>query len=92
MPYSGDWVGVESLERFFEVFAETWESLDITEVTQFVGAAGVATSLRMQATARATKRGVNTRVSQFVTLRGDRIQDFTILYLDPIAVADAVCV
>jgi hypothetical protein len=54
VPFPGEWVGYEGVERFFNVFAATWETLELSEITYFAGAEGLAISMRMQAIARTT--------------------------------------
>jgi len=87
-PLPGDWKGIQGIERFFAAFSETWSSLDLSEVTYFEGERGVAISLRMQATARATGRELDARVDQFIVFDGGLIRDFTVYYLDPVGVSD----
>ncbi len=90
VPFSGDWVGADGVERFFHVFSETWLSLELSERHYYAGSAGVAISQRMAATARATGRHVNTRVAHVIHFDNELIRDWTVFYLDPATVTAAI--
>jgi ketosteroid isomerase-like protein len=88
VPFPGDWSGIDGVERFFAAFSSTWSSLDLSEITYFEAPEGVAISMRMRATARATERKLDARVGQFILFTDGLIHDFTVFYLDPVAVSD----
>jgi ketosteroid isomerase-like protein len=86
VPFPGDWVGVNEVERFFAVLAETWVDMEILDVTYFVGEDGVAIRMRGVLTSRATGLTVDMPVGQFITFREGLIRDWTVLYDDPVEV------
>jgi hypothetical protein len=86
VPFPGDWVGVDEVERFFAVLAETWIEMEILDVTYFVGEDGVAISMRGVLTSRATGLTVDMPVAQFITFQDGLIRDWTVLYDDPVEV------
>ncbi len=89
VPFPGDWVGTDGVERFFGAFSQTFQSLDLSEVRYFVGDVGVAVSLCMKAVARATGRHVDARVAQVIVFDNELMRDWTVFYLDPVNVTDA---
>lgn len=89
VPFPGDWCGIEGVKRFFAVLSETWVSMVITDVKYFNGDDGVAISMRVQLTSRATGRTADVRLAQFITFDDDLIRDFTVFYLDPLALNTA---
>jgi hypothetical protein len=86
VPYSGEWVGINELQRFFKIYSETWSSLDLSDVRYFDGPSGVAIFLRMVATASATGKEVDTRIGQFITFEQALIRRLDVFYLDPLQV------
>lgn len=88
VPYPGDWVGIEGLERCFAAFSETWSHLDLSGIQYFSGETGVAVTMRMRATSRRTGRRLDTRVAHFFLFEGALIHDFDIFYHDPQHVLD----
>jgi hypothetical protein len=91
VPYPGDWVGADGVERFFGVFSQTWNSLELHDARYFVGVDGVAINHRMTATSRMTGRSVDVPIGQLILFDDDLIRDFTVFYFDPVAIAKATC-
>ncbi|MET0456830.1 MAG: nuclear transport factor 2 family protein [Mycobacterium sp.] len=89
VPFGGDWHGIDAIERFFALFTETWSSLKLSDIQSFEGETGVATSMRMQATARSTGKPLDTRVGHFYTFADGLIREITVFYLDPVGVTEA---
>ena len=89
VPFPGDWKGIDGIERFFAVLSEVWASADGMEVTYYVGEDGVAVSMRVELTSRATGAKVDGRLGQFITFEDGLIRDFTVFYLDPVAISRA---
>ncbi|MEV6013111.1 nuclear transport factor 2 family protein [Streptomyces sp. NPDC051976] len=90
VPFPGDWRGIEGVKRFFAMLSDTWVSMVITDVKYFNGEDGVAISMRVQLTSRATGRTADARLAQFITFDDGLIRDFTVFYLDPLAL-NAAC-
>ncbi|WP_433496968.1 nuclear transport factor 2 family protein [Sphaerimonospora sp. CA-214678] len=88
-PYPGEWHGVAGIERFFAVFSETWSSLNLSEIQYFEGEAGLAIQMRMQATAAATGKSLETLVGHFVIFRDGLIREFNVYYYDTVQVLEA---
>jgi ketosteroid isomerase-like protein len=88
VPYPGEWHGVEALERFFVVFAETWSTLDLSELNYFSGDTGLAITMRMKATARNTGKPLDTKVAHFLIIEDGLIREFNVFYADPVAVKE----
>lgn len=86
VPYPGEWHGTEALERFFVVFAETWSTLDLSELAYYSGETGLAITMRMKATARSTGKALDTKVAHFLIFEDDVIREFNVFYADPVAV------
>jgi uncharacterized protein len=89
VPYAGEWRGVDAIERFFALYSRTWSTLDLSETRIFESDAGVATSLRMRATAQASRQRVDTRICQIVTFERTLIRRMAVFYLDPAQVQAA---
>jgi ketosteroid isomerase-like protein len=89
VPYPGEWHGVEALERFFVVFAETWSTLDLSELRYFSGETGLAITMRMKATSRSTGKPVDTKVTHVLTIDDGLIREFDVYYADPVGVKEA---
>ncbi len=90
VPFPGDWTGLEGVERFFAVLSETWVSMVITNVEYFTGDEGVAITMQVQLTSRATDLAADARLAQFITFDDGLIRDFTTFYLDPLRLKE-VC-
>jgi ketosteroid isomerase-like protein len=86
VPFPGDWHGAEELEKFFALFTDTWSSLDLSDIRYYTGETGVAIQMRMQATARATGKHLDTRVGHFMTFEDGLIREINVYYLDPVEV------
>ncbi len=84
VPYPGDWKGIDAVQKFFEVFTETWSTLELTETTYFEGETGLAITMRMRATAKSTGKRLDTRVAHFITIEDGLIREFNVFYLDPV--------
>ncbi|WP_236790835.1 nuclear transport factor 2 family protein [Amycolatopsis sp. GM8] len=89
VPFPGDWVGVHGIERFFAAFSQTFRSIDLREIRYFTGDEGLAIRLRLRAIARATGRQVDSRVGHLILFDDGLIRDWTVFYLDPVAVTKA---
>jgi ketosteroid isomerase-like protein len=89
VPYPGDWHGVEGIERFFAVFTQTWSTLKLTEIQFFQGESGLAIQMRMQATAVATGKSLDTLVGHFLSFEDGLIREFNVFYQDPVQVLEA---
>ncbi|WP_236790829.1 nuclear transport factor 2 family protein [Amycolatopsis sp. GM8] len=90
VPFPGDWAGIDGVERFFAVLSETWSSMVITDVTYFSREDGVAISMRVALTSRATGQTAHARLAQFITFDAGLIRDFTVFYLDPLRLNEVV--
>ncbi|WP_166459531.1 nuclear transport factor 2 family protein [Amycolatopsis pithecellobii] len=88
-PFPGEWKGIQEVERFFAVLSETWVSAEGLTVRYFAGDDGVAVSMRVHLTSRATGRTVDSHLAQFITFDGGLIRDFTVFYLDPVRLREA---
>lgn len=86
VPFPGDWVGREGVRKFFEVFTDTWSSLELSEVNHFEGDTGVVVTLRMKATACATGKLLDTRVAHAFTIEDGLIREIAVYYFDPVQV------
>jgi hypothetical protein len=90
VPFPGDWVGIEGVERFFGILAETWSSMVITDVKYYQRDDGVAISMRVALTSIATGQTAHARLLQFITIDEGLIRDFTVFYLDPLRLRQVV--
>jgi ketosteroid isomerase-like protein len=88
-PFPGDWAGLAEIERFFAVLSDTWISAEGLENTYFTGDDGVAVSMRVQLTSRATGTSVDAHLAQFITFEDGLIRDFTVFYFDPLGISAA---
>ncbi|WP_433496963.1 nuclear transport factor 2 family protein [Sphaerimonospora sp. CA-214678] len=88
LPYSGDWRGAQGLEQFFAVFTATWSSLELSDVRYFSGDTGVAITMRMKATARATGKRLDTTVAHFLIIEDGLIREFNVFYDDPVGLTE----
>lgn len=86
VPYPGEWYGVDGMQQFFAVFTETWSGLDLGEIEYFEGNTGLAIQMRMQATAAATGKTLDTVVGHFLRFEEGLIREFNVYYLDPVQV------
>jgi len=86
VPYPGDWHGIEGIQRFFAVFSETWSTLTLSEIRYFHGEAGLAIQMRMQATAVATGKSLDTLVGHFLIFEDGLIRELNVFYQDPVQV------
>jgi ketosteroid isomerase-like protein len=84
VPYPGEWKGIDAIRKFFEVFTETWSTLELTEIKYFEGETGLAITLRMRATARSTGKRLDTLVGHFFTIEDRLIREINVFYLDPV--------
>ncbi len=89
VPYGGDWRGVDGAKEFFAVFTETWSTLELSDTQFFEGDTGLAITQRMQATARATGKHLDTLVCHFLIFEDSLIREFNVYYLDPVGVLEA---
>lgn len=89
LPYGGDWVGPEGIERFFTAMSETWSSLEVLDPEYLTQGDTVAIVLRMRARSRATGREVDMPMVQVVRIEDGLIRDFRPFYWDTAAVSDA---
>jgi ketosteroid isomerase-like protein len=89
LPYGGEWVGHDGIERFFRVFADCWESLTISDVRHLQTDNELIISLRSVATARATGKIVDAPMIQAVKIADGLIVDVKPFYWDTAAVAAA---
>jgi hypothetical protein len=89
VPYPGDWHGIAGIERFFALFSETWSALDLTVFQFFEADTGLAIQMRMQATAVATGKQLDTLVGHFLIFDDGLIRDFNVFYQDPVQVLQA---
>jgi len=89
-PFPGDWSGIDGVERFFRVLSDTWSAAEGLDLQYYTGARGVAVSMHVTLTSRATGRSVDAHLAQFVSFADGLIADFAVQYLDPVAVS-AVC-
>jgi ketosteroid isomerase-like protein len=87
VPFPGEWVGLAEVERFFDILSDTWAAAEGMEVTYFVGDDGVAVSMHVNLTSRATGRSLDSHLGQFITFEDGLIRDFTVFYLDPVAIS-----
>ncbi|MEU9546579.1 nuclear transport factor 2 family protein [Streptomyces mirabilis] len=92
VPFAGDWEGIAGVERFFAVLSETWSAADGLDVKYFVGEDGIAVSMRVQLTSRATGKKVDGHLGQFITFDDGLIRDFTVFYLDPVEISEACAI
>jgi uncharacterized protein len=92
LPFSGTgtWRGHDGIQRFLEVFSQTWESTELLEAKPLVDGDTVVMLLRVRFRARATGRELDTRIVQVNTIRNGRVSEFRPFYWDPAAIAD-VC-
>ncbi len=88
-PFPGDWVGIAEVERFFAVLSETWISAEGLDNSYFTGDDGVAVSMRVQLTSRATGTTVDAHLAQFITLEDGLIREFVVFYFDPLRISAA---
>ena len=88
LPYAGDWRGAVGLEQFFATFTATWSWLQLSDIRYFSGETGVAITMRMQATARSTGRGLDTTVSHFLIVEDGLIREFNVFYDDPAGIME----
>ncbi|WP_331748273.1 nuclear transport factor 2 family protein [Streptomyces chartreusis] len=88
VPFPGDWVGIDELERFFAVLSETWIAMEILDRSYFIGDEGVAISMRGVLTSRATGRIIEMNVGQVITMTDGLIRDWTVFYEDPVKVGE----
>jgi ketosteroid isomerase-like protein len=88
VPFPGEWHGAAALQEFFTIFTDTWSSLDLSEISTFVGDTGIAIEMRMQATARATGKHLDTRVAHVMTFEDGLIREINVFYRDPVGVMD----
>ncbi len=86
VPFPGDWVGREGVRKFFEVFTDTWSTLELSDINHFEGDTGVVVTLRMKATARATGKLLDTRVAHVFTIENGLIREIAVYYFDPVQV------
>lgn len=86
VPFPGEWKGREGVRKFFEVFTDTWATLDLSDINHFVGEAGVAVTLRMRATARNTGKLLDTRVAHVFMIENGLIREINVFYFDPVQV------
>lgn len=86
VPYPGDWNGKEGVREFFEVFSDTWSTLDLSDIHHFEGETGVVVTLRMRATARSTGKLLDTRVAHVFTIENGVIREISVFYFDPVQV------
>lgn len=86
VPFPGDWVGKDGVKKFFEVFSDTWSTLDLSDINHFEGETGVVVTLRMKATSRATGKLLDTRVAHAFTIEDGLIREITVYYFDPVQV------
>jgi hypothetical protein len=89
VPYSGEWRGIDGLEKFFAIFTETWSSLNLTDIEHFAGPTGLAIQMRMRATSVATGRSFDTLVGHFLIFEDGLIREFNVYYHDPVQVLEA---
>jgi len=87
VPFPGGWSGLAEVERFFDVLSDTWAAAEGMEVAYFEGEAGVAVSMHVELTSRATGRTLDSHLAQFITFEDGLIRDFTVFYLDPVAIS-----
>jgi ketosteroid isomerase-like protein len=86
VPFPGDWPGKDGVRKFFEVFTDTWSTLDLSDIQHFEGESGVVVTLRMRATARATGKVLDTRVAHVFTIENGLIREISVYYFDPVQV------
>jgi ketosteroid isomerase-like protein len=86
VPYAGDWHGHDGVEQFFRAFTQCWSSLALSEIRSFEGESGVAVTMRMEATARATGKPLDTLVGHFFIIDDGLIRELNVFYLDPVGV------
>jgi len=90
VPYAGEWTGVDGLERFFSLYTQEWQALDLPHITYYESKAGLAVTLRMKAVARTTGTQVDTPLAHFFRFEDGLIREHTVFYLDPVQIARAI--
>lgn len=84
VPFPGEWKGVDAIQKFFEVFTDTWSTLKLTNIAYFAGETGVTATMRMQATARNTGKVLDTKVAHVYTIQDGLIRHIDVFYHDPV--------
>lgn len=92
LPYAGDWRGADGLEQFFATFTATWSWLELSDIRYFSGDTGVAITMHMRATARATGKELRTTVAHFLIIEEGLIREFNVFYDDPVAIREVTTV
>ncbi|GAA0985800.1 hypothetical protein GCM10009555_061900 [Acrocarpospora macrocephala] len=88
VPFPGDWVGSDELQRFFALLSETWSDMAILDRTNYVGEEGVAITVRAVLTSRATGRTVEMDASHIIFMSEGLIRDWTVFYDDPVKIGE----
>ncbi|MFB7724317.1 nuclear transport factor 2 family protein [Nocardia sp. NPDC056100] len=90
LPYGGEWRGAEGFAEFLEAFGKAWSALEFLEQRFVVEGDVVVVHSRGRLTARATGRGLETELVQWITFRDGLIAGFRPFYRDTAAVLDVL--
>ncbi|MET7278928.1 nuclear transport factor 2 family protein [Kribbella sp. NPDC005582] len=92
LPFTGTgaWHGHQGIQAFLDLFAETWQSMDLIEARPLIDKDTVVMLIQARFRARATGRTIETRIVQANVVTDGRITEFRPYYWDPAAIAD-VC-
>jgi len=87
---TGSWRGHRGIRAFLDLFAETWQSMELIDARPLVDSDTVVMLLHVRFRARATGRTIETRIVQVNVVADGRITEFRPYYWDPAAITE-VC-
>lgn len=85
---TGSWHGHQGIQDFLDLFAQTWQSMDLIESRALVDADTFAMLLQVRFRSRATGRTIETRIVQANTVGSGLITEFRPYYWDPAAIVE----
>ncbi|TDU89842.1 hypothetical protein EV138_3419 [Kribbella voronezhensis] len=87
---TGEWRGHRGIQTFQDLFAETWQSMDVVQARVVADTSTVVMLLQVRFRARATGGTIETRIVQVNEIANGRIAEFRPYYWDPAAIVE-VC-
>lgn len=87
---SGSWHGHLGIQAFLDLFAATWQSMDLIEVRALADGDTMVMLIHVRLRARATGRTIETRIVQVNVVRDGRIIEFRPYYWNPSSISE-VC-
>ncbi|WP_380163390.1 nuclear transport factor 2 family protein [Jannaschia sp. R86511] len=89
LPYGGDWVGPDGVERFFAAMNDTWEYLEVREPRFLEDGDTLVVLCDLVTRSRARGVDMHAPMVQVIQVRDGLIVDFRPFYWDTAAVAAA---